>query len=80
MNDLEERYDLQAAAAWILGHARRTGIPDLPRAVFQKTADECSEEELLQIAAAGQTAELKLYPFNKIRLLLWHHNSDAKGI
>ena len=63
MHDLEEHYDLQTAAAWILGHARRTGIPDLPRTVFQKTADECSEEELLQIAVAGQAAELKLYPF-----------------
>lgn len=63
MNDLEERYDLQTAAAWILGHARRTGLPDLPQTVLQKTADVFSEEELLQIVAAGQAAELKLYPF-----------------
>ena len=70
MNDLEGRYDLQTAAAWILGHARRTGIPDLPGAVLRKTADECSKEELLQIAAAGQAAELKLYPFKSGTQLL----------
>ncbi len=72
MSDLEERYDLQTAAAWILGHARRTGIPDLPRIVLQKTADDFSDEELLQIVAAGQAAELKLYPFQ-----IWHTDACA---
>jgi len=70
MNDIEERYDLQTTAAWILGHARRTGIPDLPQTVLQKTADVCSEEELLQIVAAGQAAELKLYPFKSSTQML----------
>ena len=63
MTDLEERYDILTAAAWILGHARRTGIPGLPDAVISKTADECSEEELIRIVEAGLMAELKLYPF-----------------
>ncbi len=63
MNDMEERYDVKTAAAWILGHARRTGIPALPEAVLRKTADGCSEEELRQIVNAGLAAELKLYPF-----------------
>ena len=63
MNDLEERYDVKTAAAWILGHARRTGIPALPESVMRETADECSEEELRQIVFAGLAAELKLYPF-----------------
>lgn len=63
MTDLEERYDISTAAAWILGHARRTGIPGLPDAVISKTADECSEEELVQIVEAGLVADLKLYPF-----------------
>ena len=63
MNVLEERYDAKTAAAWILGHARRTGIPALPEPVLQKTADGCSEEELQQIVAMGQEAGLKLYPF-----------------
>ncbi len=63
MNDIEERYDVKTAAAWILGHARRTGIPALLESVLQKTFDECSEKELQQIVTAGQAAGLKLYPF-----------------
>ena len=63
MSDLEERYDVKTAAAWILGHARRTGKPDLPAELLQKTADECDEAELLRIAETGRAAELKLYPF-----------------
>lgn len=63
MNELMERYDIETAAAWILGHARRTGIPSLPEELRSATADECTEEELIQIFTAGQDAELKLYPF-----------------
>ena len=65
MTDLEERYDLQTAAAWMLGHARRTGIPALNEALLQKTAGECAPEELLRIVQAGRDAELKLYPFKE---------------
>ena len=60
---ITEKYDLRTAAAWILGHARRTGVPSLPELLAGKTADVCSEEELLQIVSAGEKAELKLYPF-----------------
>ena len=60
-----ERYDVETAAAWILGHARRTGIPALPEALAQKTSGECSAEELCAIAEAGAAADLKLYPFKR---------------
>ena len=63
MNDLEERYDLYTTAAWILGHARNTGIPALPPEIAGKLAGKCTEEEILAIVAAGKDAELKLYPF-----------------
>ena len=63
MNDLEERYDLYTAAAWILGHARNTGIPALPPELAGKLAGACTEEEILSIVTAGKEAELKLYPF-----------------
>lgn len=63
MDDLAERYDARTAAAWVLGHARRTGIPRLPEELLQRTADECSEPERLRIVAAAQAAGLKLYPF-----------------
>lgn len=65
MNDLKERYDIQTAAAWIIGHARRTNLPVLPQSFLKKNANACTEEELLQIVSAGQAAELKLYPFKK---------------
>lgn len=63
MNDLEERYDLYTAAAWILGHARNTGVPPLPAGVFGKRAGDCAENELLKIVEAGREANVKLYPF-----------------
>ena len=63
MSSLDERYDKMTAAAWILGHARGTGVPELPAAVRDKTAGECSGEEIDRIFAAGQAAGLKLYPF-----------------
>ena len=63
MNDIEEKYDVKTAVAWILGHARRTGIPALLDTLLHRTADECDETELLQIVEMGQVAEVRLYPF-----------------
>ena len=63
MDNFQERYDIKTAAAWILGHARRTGIPSLRKEILLKTADDCTNEELLEIVEAGKTAELKLFPF-----------------
>lgn len=63
MTEIEQKYDMSTAAAYILGHARRTGIPALPQDLAKKTAAECTAEELEQIVSAGQAAGLKLYPF-----------------
>ena len=65
MTGPDERYDVETAAAWILGHSRRTGIPALPAALGQKTADECDAAELAAIVEAGAAAGLKLYPFKR---------------
>ncbi len=62
---IQERYDLTTAAAWILGHARNTGIPVLPEGLRGRTAGECSQEELTRIVEAGQSVGLKLYPFKQ---------------
>ena len=70
MNEPEERFDVYTAAAWILGHARRTGIPALPQDLRGKKADACTEAERLQVFAAGQSAGLKLYPFKNSTQLL----------
>ena len=63
MDGISERYDVKTAAVWILGHARACGIPALPADVLNKTADVCTDGELLQIVEAGHEAGLKLYPF-----------------
>ena len=65
MTDFSERIDAATAAAWILGHARRTGVPALPEALGRKTADECGAEELDKIVGAASEAGLKLYPFKR---------------
>ena len=58
-----QRYHIEPAAAWILGHARRSGVPALPPELASKAASDCTEEERKQIVLAGQAAGLKLYPF-----------------
>ena len=65
MTNYAERYDMQTAAAWILGHARGAGVPALPEGLRHKTAPECSEAELYQVVDAGFAAGLKLYPFKQ---------------
>ena len=70
MSGIEEKYDVKTAAAWILGHAKRTGIPDLPAQLFQKTSEECDEVELLQIVEMGQKTDLKLFPFKSSTQML----------
>ena len=47
---LNGRYDLYTAAAWILGHARNAGTPELPESLRGLTAGECREEELSDIS------------------------------
>ena len=61
--DFEERYDIRMAAAWTLGHARRTGTPALPDDVSRRRVDVCSRDELCMIVAAAHEAGLRLYPF-----------------
>ena len=63
MSEAEERYDIRTACAWILGHARNTGIPALNETLKDKTADMCSDDELRHVLQAGIEAKLKLYPF-----------------
>lgn len=63
VNELRAHYDIETAAAWILGHARASGVPVLPEELRDRTADGCTDGELLRIVEAGQTSGLKLYPF-----------------
>ena len=63
MDSLFKRYNVKTASAWILGHTRRTGVPNLPKELIDKISEDCSDEELGRIVLAGQEAGLKLYPF-----------------
>ncbi len=63
VNDLQTTYNLRTAGAWVLGHARNAGKPELPEALRGKKVDECSSDELLQIVGAAREEGLKLYPF-----------------
>lgn len=63
LQDFEEKYDITTAASWIIGHAKRTGVPHLTESFLQKSAFECTDEEKCQIIAAALWADLKLYPF-----------------
>ncbi len=70
VNELEERYDLRTAAAWILGYGKRTGVPVLPEKFQKLTADTCSDEECEQLFMMGREAGLKIYPFKKTTQIL----------
>ncbi len=65
MEDLAERYDMRIAAAWILGHSRRVGVPVLPQDLRGLTAGACTSDELDVVVRTGLDAGLKLYPFKR---------------
>lgn len=63
MNDYSERYDLKPAAAWLRGHALRTGTPDIDRELLEIPLEVLTDAELSAIVAAGERTGQKLYPF-----------------
>lgn len=63
MDERKERYDLYAASAWIRGHAKRTGVPELAPGLLDRPLEELTEAEQMALVGAGQAAGLKLYPF-----------------
>lgn len=63
MDDFSERYDLKPAAAWLRGHALRTGVPDIDRELLEMPLEVLTDGELSAIVAAGEQTGQKLYPF-----------------
>ena len=51
------------AAAYIRGHAARTGSPTLPAELVSAQLDALSDEELERLVVAGREAGLQLYRF-----------------
>ena len=60
---MEYRYERKPAAAWIRGYARENTVPGLDAELLQMPLEVLTDEELLSIVAAGESAGLKLYPF-----------------
>ena len=63
MNQLSNRIDEVLACAYVRGHALRTGIPALLKALLDKPLDALTEDEQVQLMALGKAEGLKLYRF-----------------
>lgn len=63
MYDYSERYDLKPAAAWLRGHALRTGVPNIDKELLDMPLEVLTEAELSTIVEAGEQTGQKLYPF-----------------
>ena len=63
MNLYAERYDLKPAAAWLRGHALRTGVPNIDKELLEMPLEVLTDEELSSIVGLGEKTGQKLYPF-----------------
>jgi 2-polyprenyl-3-methyl-5-hydroxy-6-metoxy-1,4-benzoquinol methylase len=63
MDYFAQRYHLKPAAAWIRGHAMKTGQPRIDAELLEMPLEVLTDEELATIVSAGEQAGLKLYPF-----------------
>lgn len=63
MNKYSERYDLKPAAAWLRGHALRTGMPNIDKELLEMPLEVLADTELSEIVEAGEQTGQKLYPF-----------------
>ena len=63
MNDYSERYDWKPAAAWLRGHALRTGVPNLDKELLEMPLEVLTDAELSSIVELGEKTGQKLYPF-----------------
>lgn len=60
---LAERYNLKPAAAWLRGHARMTGAPEIDPELLTMPLEVLTEGELCAIVKTGEATGQKLYPF-----------------
>ncbi len=54
MNKYSERYDLKPAAAWLRGHALRTGVPNIDKELLEMPLEVLTDAELSEIVEAGE--------------------------
>ena len=63
MDTYAERYNLKPAAAWLRGHALKTGVPEMDPELLEMPLEVLTDEELASIVALGERTGQKLYPF-----------------
>ena len=63
MNTYSERYNLKPAAAWLRGHAVKTGAPDIDPELLEMPLEVLTDDELSSIVEVGERTGQKLYPF-----------------
>ena len=63
MNPYAQRYHLKSAAAWLRGHALKTGAPEIDPELLEMPLEVLTDEELAAIVEIGEATAQKLYPF-----------------
>ena len=63
MNTYSERYNLKPAAAWLRGHAIKTGIPTIDTELLEMPLEVLTDDALAAIVEIGEVTGQKLYPF-----------------
>ena len=63
MNIYAERYNLKPAAAWLRGHAIKTGVPEMDPEFLEMPLEVLTDDELAAIVEVGEKTGQKLYPF-----------------
>lgn len=63
MDTYSERYNLKPAAAWLRGHALKTGVPEIDAELLEMPLEVLTDEELSSIVEIGEKTGQKLYPF-----------------
>lgn len=63
MRSYSERYNLKPAAAWLRGHALKTGTPEIDSELLEMPLEVLTDDELSSIVEIGERTGQKLYPF-----------------
>ena len=58
-----QRYNLKPAAAWLRGHAIKTGVPEIDSELLEMPLEVLTDDELSSIVEIGERTGQKLYPF-----------------
>ena len=63
MDTYAQRYNLKPAAAWLRGHALKTGTPEIDPELLEMPLEVLTDAELSSFVEIGERTGQKLYPF-----------------